>query len=78
MLAISRRVSLVLDVQREITLAQLFTWTLALAGSAAALSWAFLLFFADHEEGAATFAAGGLALAVWAALHLTSRQHHRP
>jgi hypothetical protein len=50
---------------------------LALAGSAAALSCAFLLFFSDREQRAATFAAGGLMLAVWAAIHLTDRHHSR-
>jgi hypothetical protein len=48
---------------------------LALVGSAAALSWAFLLFCADREQRAAVFATGGLMLAVWAATHLTDRQH---
>ena len=47
---------------------------LALAGSAAAFSWAFLLFCADREQRAAAFAAGGLMLAVWAAAHLTDRR----
>jgi hypothetical protein len=49
----------------------------ALVGSAAALSWAFLLFFADREQWAAAFAAGGLMLALWAATHVTDRQHER-
>jgi hypothetical protein len=62
---------------REITLAQVASWMLALAGSAAALSCAFLLFFSDREQRAATFAAGGLMLAVWAAIHLTDRHHSR-
>jgi hypothetical protein len=58
-------------VQREITLAQVLGWTVALAGSAVALSIAFLQFWADHEGRAALFTAGGLALAVWAASHVT-------
>jgi hypothetical protein len=63
-------------MRREITVAQVFSWTLALAGSAVATSWALLLFFADREGRAATFLGGGLTLAVWAAIHLTDRQHH--
>jgi hypothetical protein len=63
--------------RREITLVQATSWLLALAGSAAALSWAFLLFFADREQRAVTFAAGGLVLAVWTATHVTDRQHER-
>ena len=63
--------------RREITLVQATSWLAALVGSAAALSWAFLLFFADREQWAATFAAGGLMLAVWAATHVTDRQHER-
>jgi hypothetical protein len=62
---------------REITVAQVASWTLALVGSATALSWAFLLFFADRDQRASVFAAGGIALAVWAAIHLTDRQDHR-
>jgi hypothetical protein len=65
------------QTRREITLVQATSWMLALVGSAAALSWAFLLFFADREQRAATFAVGGLMLAVWAASHLTDRQHRR-
>lgn len=63
--------------RREITLVQATSWLVALVGSAAAFSWAFLLFFADRDQRAATFAAGGLALAVWAATHVTDRQHER-
>ena len=66
-----------MSTRREITLAQLTSWMLALAGSAAALSWAFLLFWSDRDQRAAVFAAGGLLLAVWAATHLTDRQHRR-
>ena len=62
------------NTRREITLAQLTGWMLALAGSAGALSWAFLLFCADRERRAAAFAAGGLMLAIWAAAHLTDRR----
>ncbi len=50
---------------------------LALVGSAGALSWALLLFAADRERRAAAFAAGGVMLALWAATHLTERQHER-
>jgi len=63
--------------QREITLAQATSWMIALVGSAAALAWAFLLFFADREQWAAAFAAGGLMLALWAAAHVTDRRHER-
>jgi hypothetical protein len=59
----------------EITLGQATSWALAVAGSAVALSWAFLLFFADREQRAAAFAVGGLALAAWAAFQLTDRRH---
>jgi hypothetical protein len=52
------------------------TWMLALAGSAAALYLASMLFLADREQRAAIFAAGGLALVLWAAFHLTDRPHH--
>jgi hypothetical protein len=63
-------------MQRELTLGQVMTWMLALVGSAAALYYAFMLFLADNEQRAAIFAAGGLALIVWAAFHLTDRAHH--
>lgn len=61
-------------MQREITVAQVVSWLIALAGSATALCLAFLLFVTDREQRAATFATGGLALAVWAAVHLTDRR----
>ena len=65
-------------VQREITITQAMTWMIALAGSVAALFCASMLFLADKEQQAGTFAAGGLALIVWAAFHLTDRQpQHR-
>lgn len=60
-------------MQREVTLAQLFGWMLALLASVAALSWACLMVFADHDQSAAFFAAGGLALLFWSAFHLTDR-----
>jgi hypothetical protein len=63
-----------MHAQREITLAQVTGWALALIGSAASLSWAFLLFVADRERRAAAFAVGGLMLAFWAATHLTERR----
>jgi hypothetical protein len=63
--------------RREITVVQATSWMLALVGSAAALSWAFLLLFADQERRAAAVAVGGLTLAVWVAAHLTERQHQR-
>jgi hypothetical protein len=50
---------------------------LALVASVAALSWASLMFLADHEQEAALFAAGGLALILWSVFHLTDRPHHR-
>lgn len=61
-------------VQREITPARAIGWMLALTGSAAALSLACLQFFADQEQRAMLFAIGGLALAVWAASHLTDHE----
>jgi hypothetical protein len=65
-------------VQREVTLAQLFCWMLALLASITALSWAALMVLADHEEPGALFATGGLALLLWSAFHLTDRpNHHR-
>jgi hypothetical protein len=63
-------------VQREVTLAQLFCWMLALFASVAALSWASLMILADHEQPAALFAGGGFALLFWSAFHLTDRLHH--
>jgi hypothetical protein len=63
--------------QREVTLGQVLGWMVALAGGVAALYWASMLFFADDEQRAAIFAAGGVALVVWAANHLTDR-HHTP
>ena len=63
--------------RREITLVQATSWMLALAGSAGALAWAFLLFFADIDKRAVVVAAAGLMLALWAAIHLTDRQHRR-
>jgi hypothetical protein len=66
-----------LGVQREITLGQALSWMLALAGGAAAFSWAFLLFVADREQRALPFTAGGLVLVVWAGIHLTDRQARR-
>jgi hypothetical protein len=62
-------------VQREVTLAQVFCWILALLASVAALSWASLMVLADHDRPAALFAAGGLALLYWSAFHLTDRPH---
>jgi hypothetical protein len=58
-------------VQREVTLTQVLCWLLALVASFAAFSWASLMFLADHEQPAAFFASGGLALIVWLVLHLT-------
>jgi hypothetical protein len=66
----------VADVRREVTLVQVLSWLLALAGGFAAFYWAFLLFFADREQRAVMFTAGGLALVLWAATHLTDREHH--
>jgi hypothetical protein len=63
-------------VEREVTLAQVLCWMLALVGSIAALCWAGLQFLADHEQPAALFAAGGFALVFWAALHLADRPPH--
>jgi hypothetical protein len=64
------------DVEREVTLAQVLCWMLALAGSLAALYWAGLLFLADREQQAAIVGAGGLALVLWAAFHLSDRPDH--
>jgi hypothetical protein len=65
-------------VQREVTLAQVLCWMLALLASVAALSCASLMLLADHEQRAVIFAAGGLALILWSAFHLTDRPHsHR-
>jgi hypothetical protein len=58
---------------REVTLAQVLCWLLASAGSITALSLASLLALADREQPAAMFAAGGLALVLWSAFHLTAR-----
>jgi hypothetical protein len=63
-------------VEREVTLTQVLCWLLALAGSLVALYWACLLFLADREQQAAIVGAGGLALVVWAAFHLTDRPDH--
>ncbi|HEY3463215.1 MAG TPA: hypothetical protein VGK62_07195 [Gaiellaceae bacterium] len=63
-------------MEREVTLAQVLCWLLALVGSLVALYWACLLFLADHEQRAAIVGAGGLALVFWAAFHLTDRQGH--
>jgi Na+-transporting NADH:ubiquinone oxidoreductase subunit NqrF len=60
---------------REVALGQAIGWILALAGGAAAFSWAFLLFFADREQRAIVFVLGGLALVIWAAVHLTDGRH---
>jgi hypothetical protein len=60
-------------MEREVTLAQVFCWILALVASCSALSFASLLFLADHERPAALFAAGGFALILWSAFHLTDR-----
>ena len=62
------------DVQREVTLAQLFSWMLALLASVTALSGAALMVLADNEEPAALFGTGGFALLLWSAFHLTDRQ----
>ncbi len=61
------------NVGREITLAQVCGSALALAVSTAACSLALMLFFADREQPAAIFAAGGLTLTLWAAIRLTDR-----
>jgi hypothetical protein len=50
---------------------------LALLASVTALSWASLMLLADHEQPAALFAAGGAALLIWSAFHLTDRPRHR-
>jgi len=62
---------------REITPAQALLWLLALVGSTTAFSWACLLFFADREQRALTFALCGLALVLWTAVHVTDRRHER-
>jgi len=64
-------------VQREVTLIQVFCWMLAFVASVGALSSAFLMFLADHEQRASMFAAGGAALIVWSVFHLTDRPYHR-
>lgn len=61
-------------VQREVTLTQIFCWVLALLASFAALSVAFLLLLADHEQRGTIFGVGGVALIVWSVFHLTDRQ----
>jgi hypothetical protein len=66
----------VADVEREVTLAQVLCWMLALAGSLVALYWACLLFLADHEQRAVMVGAAGLALVFWTAFHLTDLQEH--
>jgi hypothetical protein len=63
-------------VEREVTLAQLLCWLLALAGSLVALYWACLLFLADQEQRAAIVGAAGFALVFWAAFHLTDQPEH--
>lgn len=60
-------------MQGEITIARAISWTLAFAGSTAALSLAFLQLLADHEQRGTLFAMGGLALLVWALAHLSVR-----
>lgn len=60
-------------MQREVTLAQLFSWMLALLASVTALSGAALMVLADNEEPAALFGTGGFALLLWSAFHLTDR-----
>jgi hypothetical protein len=60
-------------MQREVTLAQVFTWMLALVASVSALSWASLMLLADHEEQAAIFGVGALVLISWSVFHLTDR-----
>ena len=62
-------------MQREVGIGQLLSWMLALTGGSAALYWASVLFFADSEQAAVAFAAGGLALVVWSAFHRTDRPH---
>lgn len=57
-------------MQGETTIGRAVSWTLAFAGSTAALSIAFLQFVADHEQRATLFAIGGIALLVWAVAHL--------
>jgi hypothetical protein len=49
---------------------------LALVASVAALVCASVLLFADAEQPATIFAAGGLALLFWSAFHLTDRPPH--
>jgi hypothetical protein len=63
-------------VQREVTLTQLFCWMLALMASVAALFWGTVMVLADHEQPAAIFTTGGLALLFWSAFHLTDRPPH--
>jgi hypothetical protein len=63
-------------MQREVAVTQVLCWMLSLAGGIAALDWACLLFLADREQLAALFVAGGFALVLWAANHLTDRKHH--
>lgn len=58
-------------VRREVTFAQVLSWLIALAGGAAALYWASLLVLTDHEQRAMLVGAGGLALVLWVAIHLT-------
>lgn len=63
-------------MQREVTLTQLLCWMLALVASVAALVFASVLVFADHEQPATIFGTGGLALLFWSAFHLTDRPPH--
>jgi len=49
---------------------------LALVASVAALVFASVLVFADHEQPAMIFGTGGLALLFWSAFHLTDRPPH--
>lgn len=63
-------------MQREVTLTQLLSWMLALVASVAALVFASVLVFADHEQPATIFGTGGLALLFWSAFHLTDRPPH--
>lgn len=64
-------------MQREVTIGQLLSWMIALTGGVAALYWASMLFLADYERRAAIVAAGGVALFIWAANHLTDRGDRR-
>ena len=57
-------------MEREQTWADVFLALIAFVAGAAALTFAFLSFFADREELTLVYAAAGVGLALWSGLRV--------